>query len=114
MRYINADEVGGWIDNWFDVNRYYHPYSKSEKIPASEVKSLIHRIPTADVRENVKGEWSEAVVKSVYGEERLVRSCTVCGCSYFRYDLSENTVDEVPKFCPNCGADMRGDANAAD
>ena len=46
--------------------------------------------PTADVRENVKGEWIE---------DGAITKCSVCG----------NTSDYcgTENFCHNCGADMR-------
>lgn len=57
--------------------------------------------PTADVRENVKGEWIERkpvhlgkVIKGLGS----VFICSVCG----------EEVDCKPyNFCPNCGSDMR-------
>jgi len=54
--------------------------------------------PTADVRENVRGEW-------IYGEEGCY------GNPYGHYSCS-NCNEQMPwrfDFCPNCGADMRGD-----
>ena len=49
------------------------------------------KIPSADVRENVRGKW-------------LIRSrcdvCSVCGYSTGRYTGNYN-------YCPYCGADMR-------
>lgn len=71
---------------------------------------LIDTEPTADVRENVKGEWIDAEWENINtGEKRKGRRCSACGCGYFRYDVSVNTVSDIPNFCPNCGADMRGD-----
>lgn len=53
----------------------------------------IRDIPSADVRENVRGEWL-----SMFGHN----VCNKCG---FKIDI-------VPtNFCPNCGADMRGEKN---
>lgn len=44
-----------------------------------------------DVRENVRGEWINMMGHQV---------CNICG---YKSDI-------VPtNFCPNCGADMRGD-----
>lgn len=48
----------------------------------------LNSIPTADVRENVKGEWEP---RGGY------YYCSQCGA---RYEWGGN-------FCPNCGADMR-------
>lgn len=57
----------------------------------------ISRVPVADVRENVKGEWLSG--------DCMGASCSKCG-EYFSF----RTFSEVHNFnfCPNCGADMRG------
>ena len=54
-------------------------------------------VPTADVRENVKGDWLSG--------DCMGASCSKCG-EYFSF----RTFSEVHNFnfCPNCGADMRG------
>lgn len=61
----------------------------------------IEDLPSADVRENVHGEW-------IYKKGDMVTcadgwSCSHCKCTYHT---------RVPyfkdfNFCPNCGADMR-------
>lgn len=66
---------------------------------------VLEPVPTADVRENVRGEWIEKYYASNETGETVFHGmimCSVCG--------------HVPKvgwlsdFCPNCGADMRGEA----
>ena len=60
----------------------------------------IDNIPTADVRENVKGAWLKGEYYSNgYKEEWIFPYCSIC-----HYET-----DKMYKFCPNCGADMRGD-----
>ena len=54
--------------------------------------------PTADVRENVRGEWEERTIKSTDFANLLVYDCPICG---------RTQLQSFP-FCPNCGADMRG------
>ena len=58
---------------------------------------LIDTEPTADVRENVRGEWMDfsMSIKGVPTE-----ACGVCG---------EWSLGMGKNFCPNCGADMRGE-----
>lgn len=58
----------------------------------------IYNAPTADVVERKKGKW-------IY-HRRLTesRECSCCGV-WFDWDMPRNS------FCPNCGADMRGDEN---
>ena len=72
---------------------------------------LINHAKLADVRETVRGEW----INTTSGEHY---KCSQCGtlapiwidesnsCEYDK-DISEWLSD----FCPNCGADMRGDNN---
>ena len=61
-----------------------------------KVIESVDDIPTADVRENIKGEW-------IVGDDSLI--CPICGAhgEDIRSDFTFN-------FCPNCGADMRGEA----
>ena len=51
-----------------------------------------------------KGEWVE-------GELKGCIACNICGCE-FRYTFLVNCEPDFPNFCPECGADMRGDVNA--
>lgn len=81
MRYIDADKLQ-------EVFKELHGGKRS---------LLIDTEPTADVRENVKGEWKwvSFFKNGSYGNF----GCSVCG---YRNGTRYN-------FCPNCGADMRTD-----
>lgn len=100
--------VSRYIDESILVEKVY----KGEGLPTISrsvlVNCVLPTIPTADVRENVKGEWldmerieeSEANVITEWQQAR----CSVCGkwhttpyMYFFTYD----------NFCPNCGAEMR-------
>lgn len=48
MRLIDADVLKEWIENWFTMNRYYHPYSRSGNIPTTELIDIIDRMPAVD------------------------------------------------------------------
>ena len=83
MRYIDADKLkeelkhsGYCNNNWLDIEMY------------------INNQPTADVRENVRGEWIFP-----YGDKQYKR-CSACGKTFYSIPATSN-------FCPNCGADMR-------
>ena len=59
----------------------------------SDVGMMIEDAPTADVQEVRHGEWEER-------EYGLFYACS--NCEYLvEYQLTN--------YCPNCGADMRGD-----
>ena len=66
----------------------------------------IEEAPTADVRENVKGEWQYHYL-GIGGDavERYEYRCSVCGSLPWA-DVERG--EELHNFCPNCGADMRG------
>ena len=63
--------------------------------------NVLEEISTADVHENVRGIWNNALNFS-NGNEDL--ECSVCGEWFFSYKI-----DCDWNFCPNCGADMRGE-----
>lgn len=70
-------------------------------------KEDIDAIPTADVRENVRGEWLP--MKRFGGEKGQTPDvmCSVCHTPA----LWLGTLGCIrSNYCPNCGADMRGEA----
>ena len=69
-----------------------------------EILGTLKNIPTADVRENVHGEWIDGRRMKMDGTYHWFRECSVCG--HERYDANP---DKDTDFCPNCGADMRGE-----
>ena len=94
-RYIDADELKNSLgeppENWT---------SSPEEIQALndfyEFQTLIDSAPSADVRENVRGEWIKQYFD--FRDNCQIYSCSKCGYQ----DIDTN-------FCPNCGADMRGE-----
>ena len=72
-------------------------------------KSMINRVPAADVRAVVHGEWieKEIIRKPVIDDWQSAR-CSVCGRYHTTPYLYNFT--EYP-FCPRCGADMKGNEN---
>ena len=68
------------------------------------VRGIIAEQPTADVRENRKGKW-------IYcDDESISYRCSECGKHQYG-SFSEIFSGEF-RFCPNCGAEMRGDTDA--
>ena len=58
---------------------------------------MIDTQPTADVRENVKGIWEIDVAGQTAKCDQ---------CHFLVYDFQARAY----AFCPNCGADMRGES----
>ena len=56
---------------------------------------ILSEMDSADVRENVKGEWIKKE-----GSLWTLATCSVCG---------ELSVEGDKPFCPNCGAEMQGE-----
>lgn len=82
MRYIDAD-------NLQETFKELHGGKRS---------LLIDTEPTADARENVRGEWISKMVECSRENYDQVFCCSVCGVSN---DWRRTN------FCPHCGADMR-------
>ena len=72
------------------------------------IEQTVKEQPTIEP-ERKKGKWKFEKMKHIInGEVRDVIICSECDGGWFRYDISDNTVQNIPNFCPNCGADMRG------
>lgn len=53
----DTDELKDWIEAWFTMHRSYHPYSRSNLIPTTEIVDIIDRLPT--IIEAEEGEDDE-------------------------------------------------------
>ena len=71
------------------------PMSWSVQKWVSEV--MISEVPTESVREDVRGNWTPE--QEDWRGQIVWHICSVCG-----FDASTTY-----KFCPNCGAKMKGD-----
>lgn len=76
-----------------DCHRKYNGWGISRRTSDILSEKICKMLPTADVRENIKGEWID---RGVGGWE-----CSRC---HYIVERWNNT-----NFCPNCGADMRGE-----
>ena len=75
----------------------------------------IARFPAVDAEVVRHGVWKPVMLKNVFGQEFLYRhTCSICYeyalCECANYDAEE----ELSNYCPNCGAKMDGDVDAAD
>lgn len=110
-RYIDADKL---IENFATATKKFmsDKYFSNVKDIANYIlliRDIIIEQPTADVRENIKGEW--IAIADEIGDFRIMNrrwiKCNQCNeQTMIRLDAP------LPNFCPNCGADMRGEENA--
>ena len=94
MRAIDGDALIDWID----PGHLRHPSELC--FSESDVVNMINHAPTIEP-ERKKGKWIEkserlAPLNTIWWDE-----CSVCG----HHAFNRMTTD----FCPNCGADMRGE-----
>ena len=87
MRYIDADKLKSDMKEIAKIT--------GGNLTEFEVLGILSGQPTADVRENVRGEWRKEYLVEDLGIMLYV--CDKC---------AEPTVKKT-NFCPNCGADMR-------
>ena len=86
MRTINADALTTWI--------------KESQRMTSKVKAILCYIETMPSQNRPQGEWIWQLANNGWVDH----ICSVCG-------YTENTDIHISlgwKYCPNCGADMRG------
>ena len=102
-RYIDADAFGREMyHEAFETDTDMQRWDSGCWIRYKLFEEILKKQPTADVRENVNGEW----VNNIHD----LPICNKCG--YMTpYDRAIDDY-EYGNFCPNCGADMRkGDHN---
>lgn len=79
------------MSRYIDAESFFEEFEELDKEP-------YNNYPTADVRENVKGHWIRF---------KNIAECSNCKAVWY------DNLDLITKswsFCPNCGADMRGEA----
>lgn len=79
------------IDSIWDGTNY--------DIYTKEAKEHLEELPSADVRENVSGEWQKVDEQPYFRKHFHKVCCSVCRKQGYDYW----------NFCPNCGAEMRGE-----
>lgn len=71
-----------------------------DKAYQTECHKKFMDIPAADVRENVRGHWTNV---QIYVTGSSMADCSICGVTVHDSFMG----NAAPNFCPNCGADMR-------
>ena len=102
MRTVDADKLLGSFIESGQKNGMKHGCKLGENwlLDYNDIKAVIDDAPT--VEERPKGEWIELPKALNYNE--LPCSCSACGhILSFCYGYPKSN------FCPNCGADMRGE-----
>ena len=96
MRYIDADKLKDIKFNSISNDKYgIYRMGWNDAIDA-----VVDNEPTADVRENVRGEWQPIEVQPYFKKHFDTSvACSVC----------HRKGNKRWNFCPNCGADMRGE-----
>ena len=103
-RYIDADTI---IQKLKDAVERVKPNEVTKDI-VNDVIKLLQNEPTADVQEVKRGHWREGAFLKVSGLNNYPSViCSNCGITFC--DIINNH-DYMYRYCPNCGADMRGDA----
>ena len=99
-RQAAIDALNELSEHYTEKGREWHPH-------IDHVLFEIQSLPSADVRENVRGEW--IWISSTYDRKpcEMVYECNKCHHKTIVQSLGMDSPWE--KFCPNCGADMRGE-----
>ena len=97
-RLIKADDmIKSLMDMTFydDEGHTIHDFEERLAI----VKSFVDSVPTVEAQSVRHGRWR-------HYEGTL--TCSECGTMFYD-DIMEYCGDTVPRYCPECGADMRGE-----
>lgn len=109
MRLIDADKMIVYFKLWASNVKRVLPQELAEICVTlyAEIIKEIAKQPTLDTESlRQKGEWvGEA---DGYADGELVYD--VWYYSECNYDIDTDDPDLLFKFCPNCGADMRGES----
>ena len=87
-RYIEVDKV---IKLTWEETRYFDPINV-----LTEMREKIMAMPTADVRDNARGEWKATAIAEV--RYKRLFECSNCS-GYVTIDIREPY-----DFCPYCGS----------
>lgn len=103
-RYIDADKLMIVLNDWWysqtKIESQNIPYDDYISVTIRSAMEAVKEQPTADVRENVKGEWIKPISHGdVLSYGKAYYECDQCHkVAFFGNEMN---------FCPNCGADMR-------
>ena len=84
-------------------------YGSEDVIYRDEIEMYIEDTPTADVVERKRGEWIAKPQEWYIGDTEWM--CSKCKEQFSPIDMIQEDFFKMMKFCPHCGADMRGENN---
>ena len=96
-RYIDANKIKERLEIISAVGDSWYEMGINRGLERAKIE--IDMLPTADVEEVKRGEWEEQRTIFMDNEITLGFRCTACDLTSSAQSL----------YCPNCGADMRGD-----
>ena len=113
---------GGWFIVGVDTPEGSYTYHYEEKdwdmfvcaeLPVAKhwdghTEEDVTRLLSLDVVERKKGEWIEIPLQ-ICPWSPLRYECSECHDRIHPRGHEDGTIDPLPNYCPNCGADMRGD-----
>ena len=112
-RYIDADKFLESLISKFKcvplVGTTSYMYEE-ECFEGEHIDTLINDQPTADVKEVKRGHWKHSEAPLGW-QDVDVAVCSVCGEEWVLDEWDIKEFSQWNKFCPNCGADMRGDTD---
>lgn len=98
-RYIDEDSLRKEYNDWYKLFSWGDG-TDAEKATIARAIQILDEQPTTDAKEAVRGKWIKHE-----NNPRFVDclECPFCNCWFVHEHLVRNS------FCPNCGADMRGE-----
>lgn len=101
-RYIDADALRHLVLYFADASNLNGNHEQAKAY--NHCLGIIDERKTADVRENVHGEWIFIPIDDSRGRRTGDMRCVCTKCTYeIVLPFSKNPYN----YCPNCGADMR-------
>lgn len=101
---LGAEILRRVLDDMDVVGIDREKYSYGLELQESDIED-IKELPPAQL-ERKMGQW-------IPSDSELEIKCNKCGKDFSEYVYSIDYIflAEYPKFCPNCGVDMRGEEN---
>ena len=106
--YIDREAAIARVKKQMNRELTFGPWAWNDRIAKvcyGIVIEALERLPSADVKPVVHGEWVMSIsrIADTLTIKPVTHRCSVCGQELF-------SVTKL-NFCPNCGADMRGKDN---